>query len=189
MSKIPEEVRIVHSKRKAPTEAIAILYGSNSDCDMDDLDDADLDFIDQDNTLGIDETIIGIYLYIHLILSKYYKYFYLDAQDEAGDTGDTDQSTSSLKWSTTKKTLIDIERSPDFVSGEQAMCANNLQEQSPFYVFKHVSNFDSLIDDIIVPQTLLYAQQNGKDFQISKEEVMAFLGIQVVMGFLCAPIH
>ena len=67
------------------------------------------------------------------------------------------------------------------------MCANNLQEQSPFYVFKHVSNFDSLIDDIILPQTLLYAQQNGKDFQISKEEVMAFLGIQVVMGYHVLP--
>ena len=89
MSKIPKEVRIVHSKRKAATEAIAVLYGDNSDCDVDDLDDEDLDFIDQDNTLGIDETIIGIYL----ILSKYYKYFYLDAQDEAGDNGDTDQST------------------------------------------------------------------------------------------------
>ena len=56
---LKKELRIVHSKRKAASQAIALLYGDNSDQEVEDLDEEDLDFVAEDDVMGRDETIIS----------------------------------------------------------------------------------------------------------------------------------
>ena len=52
-----------------------------------------------------------------------------------------------------------------------------------YSIFKYVCNFDSLVSDIIVPETNRYAQQKGIEFMTDTAEVTAFLGISVLMGY------
>ena len=42
--------------------------------------------------------------------------------------------------------------------------------------------FDPLSINLIASQTKLYAQQNGRNFLITKEEVKTFLGVNYIMA-------
>ena len=51
---------------------------------------------------------------------------------------------------------------------------------TPFDMFRKVTNVDELIN-LIVVQSDLYAQQNGREFQTNAKEMMAFLGINYIV--------
>ena len=50
-----------------------------------------------------------------------------------------------------------------------------------FDMFQKVTNLDELIN-LIVVQSNLYAQQNGRKFQLNVKEIMAFLGINHIIS-------
>lgn len=58
---------------------------------------------------------------------------------------------------------------------------------SPINIFNAVTNFDQLIDDIIVPESERYALQNGRSFTLSSAEAKAYLGMNYVMGYHILP--
>ena len=56
-------------------------------------------------------------------------------------------------------------------------------EATPYEIFAKVTNFDEFIQDIVIPQSKLYSQQKGHVFHIEEEEMKAFFGMTVVMGY------
>ena len=58
---------------------------------------------------------------------------------------------------------------------------------TPFEIFKKVSKFDQFLIDIVIPQTILYSQQQGDVFEIELDEMKAFFGMTVVMGYHVLP--
>lgn len=61
------------------------------------------------------------------------------------------------------------------------------QSSEPVEVFRAVSEMDKLVQSIIVPQSNLYALQNGRVFETYNDEIMAFLGINFLMGYHVLP--
>ena len=51
----------------------------------------------------------------------------------------------------------------------------------PFDVFSDVTNLDGLVK-LLVEESNLYAQQNGREFHTNKQEMRAFLGINYIMS-------
>ena len=45
---------------------------------------------------------------------------------------------------------------------------------TPFKIFKKVSKFDQFLIEIVIPQTILYSQQQGHVFEIELNEMKAF---------------
>ena len=58
---------------------------------------------------------------------------------------------------------------------------------TPFEIFKKVSKFDQFLIDIVIPETILYSQQQGHVFEIELDEMKAFFGMTVVMGYHVLP--
>ncbi|XP_017467190.1 PREDICTED: piggyBac transposable element-derived protein 3-like [Rhagoletis zephyria] len=58
---------------------------------------------------------------------------------------------------------------------------------TPVEIFDKVAGFENLVDQIIVPESVRYAEQGGRCFIISNEEVKAFFGMNFVMGYHCLP--
>lgn len=56
-------------------------------------------------------------------------------------------------------------------------------EFTPYQIFRSVANFDNFITNIVLPQTRLYAQQQGHVFQVTPPELNAYFGITLVMGY------
>ncbi|XP_067623316.1 piggyBac transposable element-derived protein 4-like [Eurosta solidaginis] len=61
------------------------------------------------------------------------------------------------------------------------------EELTPVNIFDKVANFENLIDKIIVPESIRYAEQNGRSFTISNEEAKAFFGMNYVMSYHFLP--
>lgn len=53
---------------------------------------------------------------------------------------------------------------------------------TPFDIFRLVTNFDILLERI-VSESVQYAHQNGREFTIEIDEMKAFLGVNLVMGY------
>ena len=62
------------------------------------------------------------------------------------------------------------------------ICETIIQFNDEYDVFRDVIKLDNLIDDILIPQSILCAQQNGESFFIDQDEMKAFLGICYLMG-------
>lgn len=60
-------------------------------------------------------------------------------------------------------------------------------ELTPIKIFHTVTGFDKLIDEIIVRESVRYAEQNGRCFTMSNAEAKAFIGMNFVMGYHCLP--
>ena len=59
-------------------------------------------------------------------------------------------------------------------------------EPQPADLFLDVTDLNTLLESVIV-QSLLYMQQKGKVFQIDLEEMKAFIGITLFMGYHVVP--
>lgn len=66
-------------------------------------------------------------------------------------------------------------------------CHTSVIELTPLNIFYAVTDFERLIDEIIVRESNRYAQQNGRIFNLTNEEAKAFLGMNFVMGYHCLP--
>lgn len=54
-------------------------------------------------------------------------------------------------------------------------------------IFNAVTNFDRLVDAIIITESERYALQNGRPFALTSAEAKAFLGMNYVMGYHVLP--
>ena len=58
---------------------------------------------------------------------------------------------------------------------------------SPCQVFQDTCKLDSLLDNILVPQSIIYIHQKGKPFDIEKDEMFAFIGMNIMMSYHMLP--
>lgn len=82
------------------------------------------------------------------------------------------------KWCKTSKTPSKFE---DSVYSEPFGPIADIDYTKPAEIFKHI--FDDDITGIIVRESNLYATQKGTNLGLTKEELHAFLGILIFMGF------
>ena len=59
----------------------------------------------------------------------------------------------------------------------------NEGETTPYQVFEKLIKFENFITEIVMPQTILYSQQKGHVFTTTLEEIKAFFGMNIVMGY------
>ena len=121
---------------------------------------------------------------------------------EAGETQQQDQENfrSSIsinqfqfKWKKTslKKQKAASEEANNF-GNEFSYGKINIEDElsgdiTPYEVFELVSKFTSFITDTVIPQTVLYSQQNGHVFTTDIDEIKAFFGMHLVMGYHVLP--
>lgn len=58
---------------------------------------------------------------------------------------------------------------------------------TPMEIFMEVTQLDKLLTDIVVKESIRYAEQNGRPFTIDLEEMKAFLGMNFVMSYHVLP--
>lgn len=102
-------------------------------------------------------------------------------------SSDPTPTNTSWKW---KKNSYSPNKftNPDFEYGKPSFDnVNNNSPPRPIDVFLQTVNFDTMVEEIIIPESMRYAQQNGHPFTIDKEEIYAFLGMNYVMGYHILP--
>ena len=57
------------------------------------------------------------------------------------------------------------------------------KEITPYLVFEVLTKFEDFLTKIVIPQTMLYSQQKGHVFNTTVNEMKAFFGMQIVMGY------
>lgn len=57
----------------------------------------------------------------------------------------------------------------------------------PIDIFMEVTQMDQLVSNIIIKESVKYAQQNGRPFTVSLDEMKAFLGMNFVMSYHVLP--
>ncbi|GBP76352.1 hypothetical protein EVAR_52994_1 [Eumeta japonica] len=92
----------------------------------------------------------------------------------------------AFKWSQ-RTYLPNIFRNVEYEFGKVKICqveADTLL--TPFDIFCAATNFDDLVH-YIVSESVRYAHQNGREFTIEPEEMKAFFGMNLVMGYHVLP--
>ena len=77
----------------------------------------------------------------------------------------------------------------EFPCGEAHVCIEKevFGDISPYAVFDNVLQFTSFITDIVIPQTVLYCQQNSNVFTTNVTELKEFFGMHLVIGYHALP--
>ncbi|XP_039958877.1 piggyBac transposable element-derived protein 3-like [Bactrocera tryoni] len=91
-----------------------------------------------------------------------------------------------FKWNS-RTYALNVFRDVEYDFGKVQICQeaeNGLL--TPFDIFCSAKNFDNLVQ-YIVSESIRYAHQNGREFTIDPEEMKAFLGMNVVMGYHILP--
>ncbi|CAH2108202.1 unnamed protein product [Euphydryas editha] len=151
------------------------LMADTSDCeDALVLDEEDQVFIEQDMAEGASEVIIEP----------------ARAPDSVPSTSSTETLPSAstvpiFKWKTNTYRPYNFLAS-DYEFGKINILQNSISP-SPIDVFEAVTNIKVLIEDVIIPESILYAQQNGSSFTTDYNEIAAFLGMNYVMGYHVLP--
>lgn len=94
------------------------------------------------------------------------------------------EPTKSIKWSK-KCPPLSI---PDPVPGLGRVTIQFRAEfPDPLPIFEMVCDLDTLLDTIIIPQSVLYKSQRGEPFTTTTQEIRAFLGIVFMMSYHVLP--
>ena len=58
---------------------------------------------------------------------------------------------------------------------------------TPYEISNNVSRFEEFLEEIVIPQTLLYSQQKGHCFTTTADKMKALFGMHLVMGYHYLP--
>ena len=156
-------------KRRAAEKAIGLLFADNSDDEPCIIDSEDEDFITSDFLDGFDQSIIASTV----------------ETEPTDDVIASSVSSSDFSWDPMTPLRPPDCECRDFQYDRLNDLLSSLYEASD--IFEEVSQINKLIDDVIVPETNLYAQQKGENFCTNNSEVRAFLGISILMGLKTLP--
>ena len=98
---------------------------------------------------------------------------------------DTNFSWKELSTRKQKQVAEKLENRKDInpIQYGQILLDFDSDEETPYQVFDKLAKFDSFITDIVIPQTVLYCQQKGHVLTTTVEEMKAFFGMNIVMGY------
>ena len=68
------------------------------------------------------------------------------------------------------------------------MLINTSDDPNPYEIFEKVARFDKFLNDIVIRQTIFYSQQKGHVFSTDVEEIRAYFGMNLVMGYYVLPL-
>lgn len=96
------------------------------------------------------------------------------------------QQQQVFKWSS-RTYVPNVFRDVNYDFGKVQICQEVQNVSlSPYDIFCSATNFDKLVQ-YIVSESIRYAHQNGREFTIDVEEMKAFLGMNLVMGYHILP--
>ena len=145
--------------------AIGLLFGDTSDEEAQNLDEEDIDFINDDNENGVDETII--------VASNG------DTMDESSNEAIIQAEFKEDCWDA----MIPFVPPCNQFDGDHQPDVDNDSYETMYDIFLRVSQLERLIEDVIFPESERYSQQQGVSFQATMEEIKSFLGITILMGY------
>ena len=64
---------------------------------------------------------------------------------------------------------------------------NTSDDQSPYELFEKAARFDKFINEIVIPQTILYSQQRGHVFSTDIYKIKTYFGLNLVVGYHVLP--
>ena len=64
---------------------------------------------------------------------------------------------------------------------------NTSNDPNPYKIFEKITRFDKFLNDIVIPQTILYSQQKSHVFIIDVEKIRAYFGTNLIMGYHVLP--
>lgn len=92
----------------------------------------------------------------------------------------------TFKWSQ-RSYIPNVFRNVDYEFGKVQICQDiEAGELTSFEIFCQTTHLDVLVLHI-VSESIRYGHQNGREFTINIEEMKAFLGINLVMGYHVLP--
>ena len=151
-------------------EVFEMLDASESDDDETNfLDEEDTEFLDGDEP---EEAGVQVEVEIE------------GAEAEAQEAAPPRALKRDFKWS---KTSYPVNRENCSLRGEVKLDLFDDDCPTELDVFLKVSQFEKLIESIVLPQSLLYMQQKGNVFETNKDELMAFFGLVYVMSYHVVP--
>ncbi|XP_049790180.1 piggyBac transposable element-derived protein 2-like [Schistocerca nitens] len=65
--------------------------------------------------------------------------------------------------------------------------SENREIPQPFEIFSFTIGLKDLVHDILIPESIWYAEQSGNAFSANEDEIKAFLGMNLVMGYHILP--
>lgn len=91
-----------------------------------------------------------------------------------------------FKW--TQRTYVpNVFESVEYEFGKVQICQDvENNTLTPFEIFFSTTKFDILVQ-LIVSELMRYAHQNGREFSVEIDEMKAFLGLNLVMGYHTLP--
>ena len=117
-----------------------------------------------------------------------------DSHSENDDDDDDDDDDVPLNYLVAKKDFVwkwnkrfEKPKLKTFVLAEEGIVTINLENPSPFQVFTEMIRLQGLLIIKIEPER--YTAQNGREFQTKKNELPAFLGINIFMAISLFPSH
>lgn len=159
-----------------------ILMGDNSD-DEDDLllDEEDQRLLTQDDDQGVLDVEIEAPTLWPQETGRSSPQPSTSARESANSTGQT-----VFKWSQ-RGYVPNAFASVEYDFGQVQICTDTEGDVfTPFEIFLATAKFDISVQ-IIVAQSAQYAHQNGREFSVQIEEMKAFLGMNLIMGYHTLP--
>ena len=169
MSKLAKKVTFKISEMSSD-DIYAVLDAVESDAE-DDLDnlmnDSDTEFILEDineQTVTEDTMAKGLEAVVHMTEEKVSK-----------------ETAIKFNW---KSRGAPIEKNECILNGDVQIHLE--EEATPLDVFNAVVGFDDLVEFLVI-ESIRYAQQNGRQFEIDKNEMAAFIGVNFIMSLDVQP--
>ena len=163
-------------------EVCALVFPDHSDSEADDVDDEDIAFLNTDVNVspkGPDEPFVVV----------------IDDPDVVGDPSAEDseddlplsffvrkKSKDKIKWSHEVHPVGLPEPDVDIEWGKVNL-ENCSVDSDPIDIFMELSQIKKLTADVLVPQSNLYAIQNGRVFETTESEMLCYLGVNYLMGY------
>lgn len=104
---------------------------------------------------------------------------------EVIDSVDTAENVPNFRWK--KNYVPHVFEESDYEFGLINVFSDRQDMLAPMDIFMEVTQLDTLVTDIIVKESIRYAEQNGRPFTIDSEEMKAFLGMNYVMSYHVLP--
>lgn len=161
-------------------DVLQVLMADNSDDEDNlELDDEDQRLLTQDDDQGI------VHVEIEDTTMQQPRSESPQPSTSSAEPSSMSQPQPTFKWNQRIYTPNLFEES-DYLFGKVLILETEADPLTPFAIFCATTNLEVLVD-ILVSESVTYAHQNGREFSVQKEEMKAFLGITLVMGYHILP--
>ena len=160
--------------RLTPEEIIELITADNSDDEEEGLDEEDMEVLNEAEEENVENVIIERADVTHDAIEN----------SNEGKSFNTDCMSNEYLWSRDISSICSVENIDqiEFEALAEKVSSDNFSDPSPVSVYEEVTNFNTLVE-LLVQESNRYAAQKGVVFETNNEEMKAFLGINILMGY------